>query len=158
MDISLVLIRLTWTEYWTVTEQWLCFSSHFEQDMSLCNWSYWRAYYIFHMFYILCVWQVWIVILTSKHKMCYSLNLYENGEKYLKVALVPACLHQSVSQVLVSPYCLEHMGSRLGLPCWLADSKSPDIIINNRGQLWDNTVQMIKIHFWLPWDMMLIIS
>lgn len=81
-----------------------------------------------------------------------------NINKYLKVTLVPAGLDQSVPQVLVGPYCLQHMGSCLGLPCWLADNKSWGIVVNNRGQLWDNAVPMIKIHFWLPWDTMPIVS
>lgn len=113
------------------------------------------------------------IVMPHQNKMCYSWNLYVahytcwlclcfkwpgNSNKYLKVALVPTRLVQSVSQVLVCPYCLKHMGSCLGLPCWLADNKSLDTVVNDRGQLRDNTVPMIKIPFWLPWDQMLIIS
>lgn len=90
--------------------------------------------------------------------LCSCFKWPGNSNRYLKVALVPTCLDQSGSQVLVGPYCLEHMGSCLGLPCWLADSESLDIMVNDKGQLWDNTVPMNKIYLWLPWDMMLIIS
>lgn len=65
--------------------------------------------------------------------------------KYLKVALVPTSLHQSCPQVLVGPYGLEHMGSCLGLPSCLADDKSLDVVVNNRGQLRDDNVPWIKI-------------
>lgn len=96
---------------------------------------------------------------TARYKgVCIVMPHPGISNKYLKVALGPTSLDQSVSQVLVGPYCLEHVGSCLGLPWWLADSKSLDNVVNNRGQLWDNTVLMINIHFWLPWDMMLIIS
>lgn len=45
-----------------------------------------------------------------------------HSNRYLEVALGPACFVQRVSQVFVGPYCLEHVSSRLGLPCWLADN------------------------------------
>lgn len=45
-----------------------------------------------------------------------------HSNRYLEVALGPACFVQRVSQVFVGPYCLEHVSGRLGLPCWLADN------------------------------------
>lgn len=44
---------------------------------------------------------------------------------YLEVAFVPPVLGQRVPQLLITPHCLQHMGSCLRFTCWLAEEGPP---------------------------------